>query len=83
MGKGKGERGKGLAMPPVLTQQQVIEVRESYLTGEFSMKELASNFGLTKSAVRSILDCRNWPHLLAKGEAEALAQVRAQRRNGN
>jgi len=70
-------------MPPVLTQQQVIEVRESYLTGNYSMSQLASSFGLSKAAVQSILDCRNWPHLLAKGEAEALAQVRAQLRNGN
>jgi len=67
-------------VPAVLTKDEVIEVRQTYLTGEWSMSELASKFGLTKAAVQSILDCRNWPELLTDGEAKALAQVRAQRR---
>jgi len=70
-------------MAYILTNAQVAEVRQTYLTGEYSMSELASSFGLTKAAVQSILDCRNWSHLLTKGEAEALARVRAERRNGN
>ena len=69
-------------MAYILTNAQVAEVRQAYLTGDFSMSELARNFGLSKAAVQSILDCRNWTHLLAKGEAEALARVRAERRNG-
>ena len=68
-------------MAYILTNAQVAEVRQAYLTGDFSMKELAQNFGLTKSAVQSILDCRNWTHLLAEGEAERLRNMREQRRN--
>jgi len=64
-----------------LSEDEVVEIRQRYLVGDVSFVELAAGFGLTKSAVQSILDCRNWPHLLADGEAEALAQVRAKRRN--
>jgi predicted DNA-binding protein YlxM (UPF0122 family) len=74
-------------MPQILTKRQVVEVRALYLTGQLSFADLAQAFGLSKSAVQCILDCRNWPYLLAQGEAEALGQMRMKRRpyneNGN
>jgi predicted DNA-binding protein YlxM (UPF0122 family) len=72
-------------MPQILTKSQVVEVRQLYLTGQVSMSELARAFMLSKAAIQCVLDCRNWPYLLAQGEREALAQMRMKRRpyNGN
>jgi hypothetical protein len=63
----------------LLTEGEVVEIRQCYLTGSYSYVELAARFGVTKSTIQSILSAINWQWLLADGEGEALARMRAER----
>ena len=63
----------------ILKDEQVVAMRQLYLTGDWSFNELAATFRVTKSTVQAVLDCVNWRWLLADGERQALADMRAQR----
>jgi predicted DNA-binding protein YlxM (UPF0122 family) len=65
----------------VLSEEQVTLIRQLYLDGRHSMNDLAADFHVTKSTIQAVLDCTNWRWLLDRGEAEALADMRAQRCN--
>ena len=70
----------------VLTRAEVEEIRSTYLSGQISMTELACCFNVARSTIQAVLEGNSWPKILEKGEAEALARVRASRRlyhNGN
>jgi hypothetical protein len=64
----------------VLSEEEVVEIRQRYLSGDCSFVELARKYAVTKSNIQQILTGANWSWLLREGEAEALAQVRAERR---
>jgi predicted DNA-binding protein YlxM (UPF0122 family) len=73
-------------MAPALTKSQVEEIKSTYLTGQYSMADLAFGYGVARSTVQAILEGVSWPELLDEGELENLAEVRASRRlynNGN
>jgi predicted DNA-binding protein YlxM (UPF0122 family) len=63
----------------VLSDQQVVAMRQAYLTGDWSFNELAARFHVTKSTVSTVIACMNWRWLLEPGEAEMLKQVRNER----
>jgi len=63
----------------ILTQENVIAIRQSYLSGCYSFRDLAVEYGVTKPTIEAILRGHNWSHLLTVGEVERLRQVRASR----
>jgi predicted DNA-binding protein YlxM (UPF0122 family) len=63
----------------ILSDEQVIAMRQAYLTGDWSFNELAARFHVTKSTVSTVIACMNWRWLLEPGEADMLAQVRTER----
>jgi hypothetical protein len=63
----------------LLTEEAVVDIRQRYLTGNYSYPELAVKFRVTKSTIQSVLSCVNWRWLLDDGEEEALARMRAER----
>jgi uncharacterized protein YjcR len=74
---GEGELN-GMA---ILTNATVREIKALYLTGRCSLVDLASAFGVKKTTVFDVISTKHWDHLLEPGEAEALAQMREQRRD--
>lgn len=46
-----------------LRESQVLEIRARYAAGCVFQRELAAEFGVTRSAVQSIVRRRTWPHL--------------------
>ena len=64
----------------LLTEQEVVDIRQLYLSGEWSYGELASSFGVTKSTIQTIVAAVNWRWLLGEGEEQALAKMREERR---
>jgi hypothetical protein len=73
-------RGEANGMA-ILTDATVAEIKALYLTGQWAFVELALEFGVKKSTVADVISTKHWDHLLEPGEAEALAQVREQRRD--
>jgi hypothetical protein len=65
----------------ILSPEAVREMRQLYLTGDFSYVELALGFGVEKTTVFDVISTKHWDHLLEPGEAEALTAMREQRRN--
>jgi hypothetical protein len=63
----------------LLKEREVCEIRRKYLTGNYSFSELARSYKISKATVQMILEATNWAWLLEEGEAEALAEVRAER----
>jgi hypothetical protein len=63
----------------ILSEDDVCEIRQLYLTGDVSFVELAKRFGVPKSTIQMVLNGANWAWLLKEGELEALEEVRAQR----
>jgi predicted DNA-binding protein YlxM (UPF0122 family) len=63
----------------VLSDNQVVAMRQLYLSAEWSMAELAAKFHVPKSTVQAVVNCVNWRWLLDPGEEQALRDVRAQR----
>ena len=63
----------------VLTDNQVVAMRQLYLSSEWSMKELAEKFNVNKGTVVAVVACLNWRWLLDPGEEQALADMRTQR----
>jgi hypothetical protein len=63
----------------VLSEDEVVEVRQRYLTGNYSYGDLAAKFGVRKSTIQMVLNCMNWRWLLRDGEEELLRQVREER----
>jgi len=47
-----------------LTEDQVREIRRLYATGEFSLQELALQFGLSKGEIWRIVRRKTWKHVL-------------------
>ena len=64
----------------LLTEEEVVDIRHRYLTGNYCYAELARKFGVTKSTIQSVLSCVNWRWLLSDGEEQALAEMREERR---
>lgn len=58
--KGRDSRGTGSAK---LTEAQVIEIRQKYAQGSVTHMELASEYGLDRSSVSSIIRRRTWSHI--------------------
>jgi hypothetical protein len=65
----------------VLSEENVVDIRQRYLSGQWSYVELARRYRVTKTAIQLVLNCANWPHLLSEGEAEQLRQMRHERSN--
>ena len=63
----------------ILTDATVREMRQLYLTGNFSYSKLALGFGVEKSTVFDVISTKHWDHLLEPGEAERLTEMREQR----
>lgn len=56
-----------------LTEDQVVEIRQAYYSGAKSSKELAEQYGLSRSAMGSLLTGKSWSHIregLEQYEAE-------------
>ena len=67
----------------VLSEENVVDIRQRYLSGQWSYVELARRYRVTKTAIQLVLNCANWPHLLSEGEAEQLREMRHERSNNN
>jgi predicted DNA-binding protein YlxM (UPF0122 family) len=65
----------------ILTEEAIRQIKELYLTGDYSFREIAFRFGVTKSAIQVILRGRGWVHSLSDNEASALTARRADRTN--
>ncbi len=63
----------------ILTSDEVREIRELYLSGDWSMADLAWKWGVQRSTIQAILEGNSWSQLLAEGEFEALRQMRRDR----
>jgi DNA invertase Pin-like site-specific DNA recombinase len=63
----------------VLTDAEVREIKDLYLTGAHSYVEIARRFHVARSTVQQIINGERWHHLLEPGEAEALAEMREYR----
>jgi len=46
-----------------LTEAQVRQIRELYKTGQYSSRELADMFGVTKSPIKQIIRRKTWRHV--------------------
>ena len=46
-----------------LSEEQVLEIREKYKTGNFSQRELSKIFNISQSVVQCILSNKNWKFL--------------------
>jgi hypothetical protein len=70
-------RGEGHTKAKI-TEVQVVEIRRAYYSGAKSSKELAAQYGLSRSALGSLLTGKSWSHVtdgLEAYEAEK-AQLR-------
>ena len=67
----------------ILSPEAVKEMRQLYLTSEYSYAELALGFGVEKTTVQQIINGERWDHLLEPGQPEKLERVREQRRNNH
>ena len=67
----------------ILSPEAVKEMRQLYLTSEYSYAELALGFGVEKTTVQQIINGERWDHILEVGQAQALDRVREQRRNND
>ncbi len=52
-----------------LTDEQVIEIRRLYATGEYFARELGAKFGVSKGLVTHILSGTTWNHLISEHAA--------------
>jgi len=60
-GRGKGTYGSGEAHPKAkLTVEKVRQIRDLYLTGNFTLVEIGQKFGVEEGGVRKILTGRHW-----------------------
>jgi hypothetical protein len=66
-----------------LTDAEVGDIRALYLTGERSYLDLSRLFRVRKTTIQQVINTDRWDHLLEPGQAQALAQVREQRRNNH
>ena len=46
-----------------LTSQQVVEIRNLYQGGDYSMQDLGSQFGVTGTMVCNIVNHKSWKHI--------------------
>jgi len=67
----------------ILTNEEVKDIKNLYLTAQHSYADIARRFGVRKSTVQSIINTGRWDHALEQGQAENLARVREQRRNNH
>jgi DNA invertase Pin-like site-specific DNA recombinase len=63
----------------ILTDAEVREIKDLYLTGKFAYSEIARRFHVARSTVQQIINGERWQHLLEAGEAEALSEMRKYR----
>jgi hypothetical protein len=60
----KGRASKGIQRPTsVLTEKQVIEIRERYKLGGYTHRALSKEYGLTHSNIHSIINRITWRHI--------------------
>ena len=64
----------------ILNEEKVCAIRQRYLTGDYSFADLAAAFKVSRATIGGVLTGRYWRGSLTEAEAEALAQMRAQRR---
>lgn len=46
-----------------LNEQQVLEIRKKYKSGEYSQQKLANEYQISRSQIRRIINCVGWMHL--------------------
>lgn len=46
-----------------INEQQAIEIKQLYATGKYKQKEIAIKFGINRSAVSAIVNCKTWTHV--------------------
>jgi len=46
-----------------LTAEQVLEIRQLYKSGEYSQRELAKVFGVSRGCIKDIVNRKNWRHI--------------------
>lgn len=46
-----------------LNNRKVVEIREKYASGEFTQQELADEYGVTRTAVRHVIEKKSWSHI--------------------
>lgn len=63
MAKGRANFIVG-ACQPVLTEEEVIEIRQKYVPREYTSVMLGKEYGVSQSHVRSIIRGERWKHLL-------------------
>lgn len=56
----------------ILTEKQVVEIREKSATGNFSRQEMAKEYGVDTSTITDIVNGRAWKHLA--GPVNPIAQ---------
>lgn len=61
--RNRGNRGE-LSPTSVLTERQVIEIREAYASGVFTQHELAMIYGVSRENISCITNNRTWKHTL-------------------
>lgn len=59
----KGTRVGELNPKVVLNEDKVREIRRLYSTGDFTMKQLGTRFGVSKSAIMFVVTRRSWKHV--------------------
>jgi hypothetical protein len=52
-----------------LTDAQVIKIRSQYAAGGVTQRQLAREYGVNRSLISRIVNCKYWKHLLTKGAA--------------
>lgn len=47
----------------ILTEPQVIQIREKWATGLYEQKELAAEYGVSRTAINSVVNRYSWKHI--------------------
>ena len=62
--KNRQSRLKGTEHPQSkLSEEQVLQIRELYATGNFSQRQLAKQFGVVQAQIYRIINRKKWTHL--------------------
>lgn len=68
-GRARGASFPGEDHPMVkLTELKVKKIRQLYLTGKYSQRQLGRRFGISQRTIGRIVHLRNWKHLTSEKE---------------
>jgi len=63
-GRAMGGSNKGEINPQrILNEYEVLEIREKYSTGNYTQEELGTEYSVSRSAIKMVVNRNNWKHI--------------------